>query len=74
VAALHEQALRTDDAARSAAMLEQACDRAFAPSCVALADRYESGEGVEPDPERAAQLLEQACMDGSTLACDRLGH
>lgn len=74
VAALHEQALRIDDAARAAAMLEQACDRAFTPSCVALADRYESGEGVEPDPARAAQLLEQACMDGSTIACDRLGH
>ena len=74
VAALHEQALRHEDPAAGASMLEQACDRGFAASCVALADRYESGEGVDPDPEHARALLEGACLDGSTIACDRLGH
>ncbi len=74
VAGLHRAALAETDPADAAQMLEQACDRGFAPSCIALADRLESGEGVDPDPERARELLEQACMDGSTIACDRLGH
>lgn len=74
VAGLHRAALAEADPSSAATMLEQACDRGFAPSCIALADRLESGEGVEPDPERARGLLEQACMDGSTIACDRLGH
>ena len=74
VAALHRRALAEPDDARAAEMLEQACDRGFSASCVALAVRLEDGRGVEPDAERARGLLEQACLDGSTMACDRLGH
>jgi hypothetical protein len=74
VAGLHQAALTEADPESAAQMLEQACDRGFAPSCIALADRFESGDGVQADPERARGLLEQACMDGSTIACDRLGH
>lgn len=74
VAALHARAMREPDPEVAAQLFEQACDRAFAPSCIALADRLEGGEGVEPDPSRARGLLEQACMEGSTIACDRLGH
>lgn len=63
------------DAARAARMLEGSCDRGFSASCVALADLLERGaEGVDPDLDRAHGLLEQACFDGSTSACDRLGH
>ncbi len=76
VAARHQAALqaRAAEPARAATMLEGACDDGFAPSCLALADMLEAGEGVDADPDRARGLLEQACMDGSTLACDRLGH
>lgn len=74
VAALHRQALADADRARGAQTLEQACERGLAPSCVAFADRLESGDGVEADPDRARGVLEQTCLDGSTLACDRLGH
>ncbi len=74
VAALHEQGLRDADRARGAQMLEQACDRGFAPSCLAFAERLEAGDGIEPDAERARGLFEEGCESGSTLACDRLGH
>ena len=74
VAALHQQGMREADPAVAVERFESACDRGFTPSCLALAERLESGEGVEPDPERAAQLIEEACMSGSTLACDRMGH
>lgn len=74
VAGLHQAALAEPDPTAAAAMLVQACDRGFVPSCVALADRLESGEGLDPDPERARGLFEEACMSGSTIACDRLGH
>jgi TPR repeat protein len=66
--------LREEEPERAAEMLGGACDRGFAPSCLALADMLEGGEGVDPDPDRARGLLEQACFDGSTAACDRLGH
>ena len=66
--------LRDSDPTEAASLFEQACDHGFAPSCLALADQLESGDGVAADPNRAEGLLEQACMDGSTMACDRLGH
>lgn len=81
VAALHAEALRVRDGrgverdpARAAQMLERACDRGFAPSCIALSDMVEAGDGVAADADRARSLLEQACASGSTDACDRLGH
>ena len=74
VAAMHQAALREADPAAAARMFEQGCDSGFTPSCLAFADRLESGEGVEPDAERARALVEEACEGGSTIACDRLGH
>ena len=73
-AALHQRALREPDPARAAQMFERACERSFAPACVAFADVLEAGDGLATDPERARVVLEQACLDGSTIACDRLGH
>lgn len=74
--ARHQEAsrIRQTEPARAARLYEGACDRGFAPSCLALADMLEAGEGVDADPDRARGLREQACMEGSTLACDRLGH
>src|SRR5688572_15007111 len=41
-----------------------------APDClVRLAEEIEA-----EDPERAHSLREEACFNGSTEACDRLGH
>ena len=74
LAAMHRQALHHADRAEAAAMLERACEAGFVPSCLALADRLEAGDGVEPDPARAAELVEMACAEGSSLACDRVGH
>lgn len=74
LAAMHQQALRHGDRTEAAAMLERACDDGFVPSCLALADRLEAGDGVEPDAARAAELVEMACAEGSSLACDRMGH
>lgn len=77
LAAQHTAAVRLLDTepARAAAMLETGCDRGFAASCVALADLLERGApGVDADLDRANGLYEQACFDGSTIACDRLGH
>ncbi len=73
-AALHRRALREADPARAAEMFERACDSSFTPACIAFADVLEAGDGLSPDPERARVVLEQACLDGSTIACDRLGH
>jgi len=74
VAALHQRAIAETDPAVAAQLFEQGCDRSFVPSCIAFAEALEAGDGLEPDPDRARVVLEQACMDGSTIACDRLGH
>ena len=73
-AALFQAALRTDDPVRATRMFERACDAQVVPACIAFADALEAGGGVEADAERARVVLEQACMDGATIACDRLGH
>ena len=72
----HTTAMRARAADPTAAVhaMEDLCDRGYAPSCVVLAEMLEAGEGVEADPARAQGALEQACMGGSTEACDRLGH
>jgi TPR repeat protein len=69
--AQHQEALRRLASAPAEAeqMLGQGCDRGHAPSCVSLAERLEPS-----DPERSRALYEQACAEGSTDACDRLGH
>lgn len=76
VAAQHQQALRlrASEPARAVEMLEATCEREHSPSCIALADMVEAGEGTDADPERAEALLEQACFAGANTACDRLGH
>lgn len=76
LAAHHQRALqlREGQPAEAVRLLEEACDRSHSPSCVALADMVEAGEGAPADPDRARALLEQACFDGAQAACDRLGH
>lgn len=76
LAARHQQGLglRESDPAEAVSLFEQACDHGFTPSCLALADHLERGDGVEADLDRAHGLLEMACHDGSTIACDQLGH
>jgi TPR repeat protein len=65
---------RASDPAGAARSMEAGCDRGYAPSCVVFAEMLEAGEGVDADAARAEAALEQACMGGSTEACDRLGH
>ena len=75
-AATFERAMRQRETEPSAARqsFENGCDRGFVPACLALADMLERGAGVEQDLGGARSAREQACMAGSTAACDALGH
>lgn len=65
---------RSSAPTEAAAMFGRACDHGHTPSCMALADMLERGDGIEANAERAAALYDQACFAGSTEACDHLGH
>jgi hypothetical protein len=49
------------------------CDRGDAGSCANLGLMFDQGQGVKPDPLRAAQLFENACEAGNAPACGRRG-
>lgn len=49
--------------------LEKAAAAGDGQACFALAEFYEKGEGVSPDPEKARELLGKACGAGFQKAC-----
>jgi TPR repeat protein len=76
VAAMHAEASRKrrEQPAQAAALFDRACEHGHTPSCIALADMLERGEGIPADLARAESLWDRACFEGSTEACDHLGH
>lgn len=55
--------------------LEPACQGGLPQACYSLAAVLKvGGRGVPADPARAQELIQQACREGSQLACDALGH
>ena len=60
------------DPTRSAAALDEFCDREHARPCMLLAEMYLAGCGVPADETRAAELFERACDLGENLACGEL--
>jgi len=53
-------------------MLEAACQRGDAESCLYLAYIYHGGGGVARDDARALASLRTACSSGSEQACKAL--
>jgi len=56
-----------------AAECQSRCDGGDNQSCVNLGGIYLNGNGVPPDPVRAARLFGQACDRGDMLGCGNLG-
>src|SRR5690606_34018276 len=65
---------RGDVAAKgeAARAFDRACRAGDAPGCVNLALMYLTGDGVEVDAKRAAELHRKACDMDLGVACDRL--
>ena len=55
--------------ARSREELEKAAATGDGQACFTLAELYEKGEGVSPDPEKARELFAKACGAGFQKAC-----
>jgi TPR repeat protein len=41
-------------------------------ACASLADLYDRGDGVLPDPVRARELFQRACDGGNEESCEWL--
>ncbi len=41
-------------------------------ACASLAEMYEKGDGVIPNPTRARELYQRACEGGYEEACKRV--
>jgi len=50
----------------------RACDRGDVPACSNLGVRFEAGDGVPIDVDRAEALYRRACDEGGELACANL--
>jgi TPR repeat protein/predicted Ser/Thr protein kinase len=71
--AMHERsAARPDLVAEFRAQLS-ACDHGGHDACAEVANMYELGRGVAPNPERALSLAKDACAHDSALACRYAG-
>lgn len=55
------------------AELQATCHKGKLEACVSLAELYLNGGGIPGDPQRAAQLYEQACSGQNGKACTNLG-
>lgn len=55
---------------RSLVFSSKACKAGDRASCVHAAEALESGEGIEPDPTKAAVLYKAACKLGDDAACE----
>jgi TPR repeat protein len=71
-AASHEERLGHPE--RAASLYARACDLGVGQACHRLGELYRDGQGVAPDDDRAHALFEQGCRQGSSAACDALGH
>ncbi len=60
------------DEAQMALRYTTACDGGHATSCMRLGELTISGEGVNRDPVRAAELFGKACGAGVAMACERV--
>ncbi len=54
---------------RAESFLRRACDRSNARACLQLGGAYFNGDGVAPDPARAAEPLARACLGGVREGC-----
>jgi TPR repeat protein len=70
-AAVEERAKHFD---KAAALYERACELGLPQACHRAGELYRDGKGVAPDDARAHVLFERGCREGSTSACDALGH
>jgi hypothetical protein len=70
-AATEERAKHFD---KAAALYERACELSLPQACHRAGELYRDGKGVTPDDARARALFERGCREGSTSACDALGH
>jgi TPR repeat protein len=53
--------------------LQATCHNGTLEACVSLAELYLKGGEIPADPQRAAQLYEQACSGQNGKACTNLG-
>jgi Sel1 repeat-containing protein len=53
--------------------LKDACIKGITQACITLAELYLKGSEVPADPQRAAQLYEQACAGQNGKACTNFG-
>lgn len=70
-ASIEERAKRFD---KAAALYERACELGLPQACHRAGELYRDGKGVAPDEARARALFESGCREGSSAACDALGH
>jgi TPR repeat protein len=57
------------DSAKDSRYFWRDCELGSAVACALLGDRYKGGRGVTVDPEKALELYERACGEGSSLGC-----
>ncbi|HZS35791.1 MAG TPA: tetratricopeptide repeat protein [Polyangia bacterium] len=50
---------------------ERLCKKGLAQACGSLGMLYYVGDGVKRDPQRATELLDQACKGGDVRSCPR---
>jgi TPR repeat protein len=71
--AVRAAALRKQDPARSAELLEQACRKGALTHCADAAMSFDEGRGVARDEQRAQPLYLLGCCGGDGIACDAMG-
>jgi TPR repeat protein len=69
-----EEFARRGDAARGAAILQDACDRGALLGCLMLGGWLQRGERVPRDLERATKLYTESCDQDLPFACESLAE
>ena len=59
---------------RAVPLYTRACELGNGQACHRLGELYRDGKGVAADDGQARALFERGCVQGSTAACDELGH
>jgi len=57
------------DTGKGIALLERACEGTDRGQCLTLGMRYQLGQGVEQNNEKATRYFRMACEAGVTVAC-----
>jgi TPR repeat protein len=66
-------AAESSGAAKTSAQLQAACDKGDGQACYDLGLRYQKGQGVAKNPDRAVALYERSCAIGDAGNCWYLG-